>query len=105
MAVKHGKKELLLLVLENGQRLRCTPDHKLYTSNGYVEAQYATDVLTKDGFSSIVFMKNDITEEVYDIEVEDNHNFCVKDKNSNNFAVVHNCGAQTPFSSMTSIKS
>jgi len=96
----NGKKELLLLVLENGQRLRCTPDHKLYTSKGYVEAQYATDVLTKDGFSSIVFMKNDITEEVYDIEVEDNHNFCVKDKNSDNFAVVHNCGAQTPFSSI-----
>lgn len=96
----NGEKELLLLVLENGQRLRCTPDHKLYTSKGYVEAQYATDVLTKDGFSSIVFMKNDITEEVYDIEVEDNHNFCVKDKNSDNFAVVHNCGAQTPFSSI-----
>ena len=96
----NGKKELLLLVLENGQRLRCTPDHKLYTSKGYAEAQYATDVLTKDGFSSIVFMKNDITEEVYDIEVEDNHNFCVKDKNSDNFVVVHNCGAQTPFSSI-----
>lgn len=96
----NGEKELLLLVLENGQRLRCTPDHKLYTSKGYVEAQYATDVLTKDGFSSIVFMKNDITEEVYDIEVEDNHNFCVKDKNSDNFVVVHNCGAQTPFSSI-----
>lgn len=96
----NGEKELLLLVLENGQRLRCTPDHKLYTSKGYTEAQYATDVLTKDGFSSIVFMKNDITEEVYDIEVEDNHNFCVKDKNSNNFAVVHNCGSQTPFSSV-----
>lgn len=96
----NGKKELLLLVLENGQRLRCTPDHKLYTSKGYVEAQYAKDVLTKDGFSSIVFMKNDITEEVYDIEVEDNHNFCVKDKNSENFVVVHNCGAQTPFSSI-----
>ena len=96
----NGEKELLLLVLENGQRLRCTPDHKLYTSKGYVEAQYATDVLTKDGFSSIVFMKNDIAEEVYDIEVEDNHNFCVKDKNSDNFVVVHNCGAQTPFSSI-----
>ena len=96
----NGEKELLLLVLENGQRLRCTPDHKLYTSKGYVEAQYATDVLTKDGFSAIVFMKNDITEEVYDIEVEDNHNFCVKDKNSDNFVVVHNCGAQTPFSSI-----
>lgn len=96
----NGEKELLLLVLENGQRLRCTSDHKLYTSKGYIEAQYATDVLTKDGFSSIVFMKNDITEEVYDIEVEDNHNFCVKDKNSDNFAVVHNCGAQTPFSSI-----
>ena len=96
----NGEKELLLLVLENGQRLRCTPDHMLYTSKGYVEAQYATDVLTKDGFSSIVFMKNDITEDVYDIEVEDNHNFCVKDKNSDNFAVVHNCGAQTPFSSI-----
>lgn len=96
----NGEKELLLLVLENGQRLRCTPDHKLYTSKGYTEAQYATDVLTKDGFSSIVFKKNDITEEVYDIEVEDNHNFCVKDKNSDNFVVVHNCGAQTPFSSI-----
>ena len=25
----NGEKELLLLVLENGQRLRCTPDHML----------------------------------------------------------------------------
>ena len=89
----NGEKELLLLVLENGQRLRCTPDHKLYTSEGYVEAQFAKDVLTKDGFSSVVFRNEDTIEEVYDIEVEDNHNFCVKDKNSDNFAVVHNCGA------------
>lgn len=94
----NGEKELLLLVLENGQRLRCTPDHKLYTSKGYVEAQFAKDVLTKDGFSSVVFRDEDTIEEVYDIEVEDNHNFCVKDKNSDNFAVVHNCGAQVPFS-------
>lgn len=96
----NGERELLLLVLENGQRLRCTPDHKLYTSKGYTEAQYATDVLTRTGYSKVVSKKLDTTEEVYDIEVEDNHNFCVKDKNSDNFVVVHNCGAQTPFSSI-----
>lgn len=96
----NGEKELLLLVLENGQRLRCTPDHKLYTSEGYVEAQDATDVLTKNGFTDIICKNDDITEEVYDIEVQDNHNFCVKDRTSNDFVVVHNCGAQVPFSSL-----
>ena len=96
----NGVRDLIEIKLENGQRLRCTPDHKLYTSNGYQEAKDAKDILTPKGFVSIISKKEDKTEEVYDIEVEDNHNFCVKDKDSDNFVVVHNCGAQTPFSSI-----
>lgn len=96
----NGEKELIKITLENGHILRCTKDHKLYTSKGYVEADKAVDIMTKNGYVNIISKENDIRENVYDIEVEDNHNFCVKNKNKDDFIVVHNCGAQVPFSSI-----
>lgn len=96
----NGEKELIKITLENSHILRCTKDHKLYTSKGYVEADKAVDVMTNNGYVNIISKENDIQENVYDIEVEDNHNFCVKNKNKDDFIIVHNCGAQTPFSSI-----
>lgn len=96
----NGEKELIKITLENGHILRCTKDHKLYTSKGYVEADKAIDVMTKNGYVNIISKENNIQENVYDIEVEDNHNFCVKNKSNDDFIVVHNCGAQVPFSSI-----
>ena len=99
-ALNNGNKDLLKIKIENGQEVRMTDDHKVLTDSGYVEAKNAENILTNNGFFKITEKLNDSNEEVFDIEVEDNHNFCVKDKNSDNFIVVHNCGSQVPFSSI-----
>lgn len=99
-ALNNGNKDLLKIKIENGQEVRMTDDHKVLTDSGYVEAKDAENILTNNGFFKITEKLNDSNEEVFDIEVEDNHNFCVKDKNSDNFIVVHNCGSQVPFSSI-----
>ena len=99
-SLNNGNKDLLKIKIENGQEVRMTDDHKVLTDSGYVEAKDAENILTNNGFFKITEKLNDSNEEVFDIEVEDNHNFCVKDKNSDNFIVVHNCGSQVPFSSI-----
>lgn len=94
----NGHKKLLEVELEDGQTHRMTADHKVFTSEGFREIQDAKDILTSTGFAKIL-KKTEIPEEtVYDIEVQDNHTFCIRDKNG--FAVVHNCGSQVPFSSI-----
>ena len=73
--------------------LECTADHKIYTKNrGYVEAQNITDsdefLVYDDGILYTATLKS--TEyhnynEVFDITVEDNHNFFA------NNVLIHNC--------------
>ena len=99
-SLNNGFKDLLKIKIENGQEVRMTDDHRVLTDSGYAEVKNAENILTNNGFFKITEKLNDSNEEVFDIEVEDNHNFCVKDKNSDNFIVVHNCGAQVPFSSI-----
>ena len=94
----NGVKKILEIELENGQTHQMTADHKVLTSEGFREIQDAKDILTNTGFVKIL-KKTELPEEtVYDIEVQDNHTFCIRDKNG--FAVVHNCGSQVPFSSI-----
>lgn len=94
----NGIKKIIEIELEDGQAHRMTADHKVFTSEGFREIQDAKDILTNTGFAKIL-KKTELPEEtVYDIEVQDNHTFCIRDKNS--FAVVHNCGSQVPFSSI-----
>ena len=94
----NGIKKILEIKLEDGQVHRMTPNHKVFTSEGFTEIHDAKDILTDTGFVKIS-NKTELSEEtVYDIEVQDNHTFCIKDKNG--FAVVHNCGSQVPFSSI-----
>ena len=90
--------------------ITCTPNHKFLTSNGYKEAKYLipnkdmlvngsnnnTLMCTVNGIydnriigKEFLFNTNDTL--VYDIEVEDNHNFMVTDKNNDYGTVVHNC--------------
>ena len=91
----NGIKKIIEVELEDGQTHRMTADHKVFTSEGFREIQDAKDILTNTGFVKIL-KKTELPEEtVYDIEVQDNHTFCVRDKNG--FAVVHNCGSQVPF--------
>lgn len=99
--LNNGKRELLKITLANQHEIKLTPDHKVLTSDGYIDAKYANDVLCNDDFIPIIDKEYIENETVYDIEVEDNHNFCVQNKKSfKSFAVVHNCGAQVPFSSI-----
>lgn len=94
----NGIKKIIEIELEDGQVHRMTADHKVFTSEDFREIQDAKDILTNTGFVKIL-RKTELPEEnVYDIEVQDNHTFCIRDKNG--FAVVHNCGSQVPFSSI-----
>lgn len=82
------------VVTDEGNKIKMTPDHKVFTENrGWVNACELTndDVI----FSQIngvlknskVINKNDASnEDVYDLQVEDNHNFFA------NGILVHNCG-------------
>lgn len=74
-------------------RLKCTPDHKVYTANrGYVEAQHLNnadelEIIYYDvGLNGpIVFDLYGETENVYDLTVEGNHNFYADG------ILIHNC--------------
>jgi ribonucleotide reductase alpha subunit len=79
-----------------GFSITCTPEHKIYTkNNGYVEAkdlqEYDNLVISGDGTfvecSNKLEVRADINEyrDVFDITVEDNHNFFAND------ILVHNC--------------
>jgi superfamily II DNA or RNA helicase len=101
------KKHTRLLVrvnFENGF-IECTPNHKFLTLAGYKEAKTltATDKLIgcysgKSYYIHIFkvlyvceIIVDDINKDVFDIEVEDNHNFVVIDTNTSCGSVVHNC--------------
>ena len=87
---------LIELELEDGSTVKLTPDHKVFTENrGYVEAGKLTenDVLIKIHEEIVKKIKikriNIISnEDVYDITVEDNHNFFA------NNLLVHNCAEE-----------
>lgn len=88
-----SKKNAEILEIEyNGKTLKCTPDHKIYTSNrGWVEAQNLQEDDTlinidEKTISAVNIRQIDKTEDVYDITVEDNHNFFADG------ILVHNCG-------------
>jgi len=79
--------EIIEIELENGEILRCTPDHKIYTKNrGYIEAK---DLNEDDELVSNYPLKDirreELKEKIYDINVRDNHNFFA------NNILVHNC--------------
>ena len=99
-----GKKQIVRLKY-NDRELLLTPDHKLLTQRGWVEAQdlrsddrilESPDFFKSEGreIIEINFLKFEIEfldfENVYDIEVEDNHNFFA------NGLCVHNCEIQIP---------
>ena len=112
IAFKTGTKEILELVLSNGSSIKCTADHKLALANkGYVEAQDSLEQTLHD----VIFYDKWIThitsinkarvieikvlgkEDVYDLTVEDNHNFYIvpeinTDLKFKRGLLVHNCG-------------
>lgn len=91
-----------LLELSFGNfKTKCTENHLFLTENGWIKAKELTEkdnVISKndDEYYSITNLtcKKDIKHEdgkVYDIEVEDNHNFLISSSSNNKGIVVHNC--------------
>jgi hypothetical protein len=98
--------QLMQLDFDNGSYTRCTENHMFLTDIGYLEAKYlVVDVhtlITDNGPIKIrdkfIMTIQDTLHKVYDIEIEDNHNFLIKNKFSNKNQnsieqniVVHNC--------------
>ena len=76
---------LITLVFDNGKKVRCTPDHKFMLDDGtYCEAKNIkpnSDAL-RTSMNSVRFVnysakKSGCNEPVYDLEIEDNHNFAL----------------------------
>lgn len=97
----------LICVNFESQIITCTPNHKFLTINGYKEACFLEkeDILLKYNgddleLTNIVSISkvniNKYNRDVFDIEVEDNHNFIIApnqnytNKNYNGI-IVHNC--------------
>lgn len=90
---KTRKNAKLVEVKTQGGNLKCTPDHRIYTSNrGWVEAQ---DINREDkivglyGDLNVIEVTHlDEKEDVYDMTVPEVHNFIA------NRMVVHNCAEE-----------
>lgn len=114
IAFKTGEREVIEVTLSDGSKLKCTPDHLLATIDGkWVEAQHSLGVELQSGMidhRTIVGRdKNSLignpfrlkvkhvseaisTEEVYDLTVDDNHNFyIITNKEKLSGILVHNC--------------
>lgn len=90
--------ETIILKTNSGNELICTPDHKIYTENrGWIEAKailsedrIAQVCQSLDGqklsFFNIKSIEHGPVTDVYDLSVEDTHNFIA------NSIIVHNCG-------------
>lgn len=88
-------KALLTVTTHKGLVLRCTPEHKfLMESNAYVEAQHlqAGDKLRGRLDDYVISVEsNAANEPVYDMEVEDAHNFSVTSEGvTDHSVIVHN---------------
>ena len=82
---------ILKITLENGKVVRCTPDHRILTDSGWIEAKYLTQsgkIIDIDcsNLVSVEKMEYNPNEDVYNMEVMGTHNFAV-----NGGVIVHNC--------------
>ena len=96
-AKKSENRQLLEIITEGLNVIQCTENHKVLTQRGYIKAEdliISEDYLVSfcDINSTYVNSVNKIhSEDVYDIEVKDNHNFVTVRENKNVGIVVHNC--------------
>lgn len=101
----NGERELCTVVCGN-RKVKCTPNHKFLTTDGYKPAAelepgtilVGTKHKQRKHFIVDKVIKNTGVEEVFDMEVEDLHNFVVcstnqtaKARNEISGVVVHNC--------------
>lgn len=90
---------LLQLTTKSGKKIRLTPDHRVYTQRGWIEAQHihhhdeimSCIALSKCGheWDEIAHIESVNNEDVYDLTVDDVHNFFAND------LLVHNCSELT----------
>ena len=100
-----GVKKTVKVAFSNGDSIVCTPDHRLalFVKNGYVEAKDSIRKCIENLSSELleVISVEDYSEEmVYDLTVEDNHNFYIKTSGGDYFdncegVLVHNCEVTT----------
>jgi ribonucleotide reductase alpha subunit len=108
IAFKTGTKKVIEVVLSNGDTFKCTEEHRLALHNGdYVEANksigcelasfFTYTALDRKGLYVVDIIDNNEIEDVYDLTVEDNHNFYIitstddEQYNNCNGILVHNC--------------
>lgn len=82
---------ILKITIENGKVVRCTPDHRILTDNGWIEAKYLTQsskIIDINAAHLVGVSKIEVepNEDVYNMEVMGTHNFAV-----NGGVIVHNC--------------
>ncbi len=93
-AVKTGERHTIKIKTEKGLELICTPDHKVMTNRGWVEASKLTKnhkvFINNNGEEAILDniegIANNGLEEVYDVQEPLTQSFIA------NGVVVHNCG-------------
>ena len=109
VAFKTGTKKVIEITLSNGDKFKCTPDHELALKNGgYIEAQNSLNSELESFFTFteknnnlkglyVIDIQDAGEEDVYDLTVEDNHNFYIitstEDERYENCQgiLVHNC--------------
>lgn len=92
---------LLQLTTRSGKKIRLTPDHRVYTQRGWIEARKLCSnrssmisdsmlLMSTNSWDEIIDINCDVEpEDVYDLTVEDVHNFFAND------LLVHNCSELT----------
>lgn len=95
-AIKRELRNVAKVILSNGSEITGTWNHKLLTTNGYstiseLEVGNSMVVLADGLYSKVVDIIDSGVGDVYDIEVEDNHNFVAAKKYSPVGIVSHNC--------------
>ncbi len=94
-AWNRGIKQTIQFKTSNNITIKCTDNHKFLTDNGWKEVKnFVIGELIKSiyGYEKVINIEilNE-QEEVYDLEVEDNHNFIVSSNKLRNGLVAHNC--------------
>ncbi len=91
-----ANKPLLLITLENGKTLKCTPEHLILTDKGWLEAQYLNEktkvVDVFAGIARVASVEIIPNADVYNMEVSGTHCFSV-----NSGIIIHNCMDETRY--------
>lgn len=108
-AFKNGTKELIKIYLDDGSYFECTENHRISLKNGdYVKAKDSlgkslfpfndkhdqTEQTSNHKVKVIKIERTEKIEDVYDLSVEDNHNFFIITNETDQFKsgiLVHNC--------------